>query len=231
VSALAVVEELERRDEQAAGALATVEELQARTAGLRERAEALKRFFAELPATRERRAAAVSEAAQELRRAEAARREAEAELERAERKRRERERLLAARHAEDARATERVAYAELERMRVALGQLEREATLAQGRSVALDREATQVASQVAQLHRISADASSAPAPGIDGVVEWAARVRPALLLLQSSTVVEREAIIREANELGSAVLGEALGATSVAGVHERVRRALAETPA
>ena len=94
----------------------------------------------------------------------------------------------------------------------------------------LEGEAAELAERVSGLPRITHEATQPPEPGLDGVAAWAARVRPGLLLLRSSTVVERETIIREANELGSAVLGEALGATSVTGVRERVERTRAEAP-
>jgi hypothetical protein len=230
VSALAFVEELERRDELAAAALAEVEELQALAADVRTRAEAMQRFFDELPALTEQRAAAAREAVDQLRVAKAAREEAERALEQAARKRREQDRVTAERHAEDARDAERLAAAEVERTRLALGQLAREAGLAREQSGELEREAADLANRVAGLARITPEATQPPEPGLDGVAAWAARVRPALLLLQSSTVVERDSIIREANELGSAVLGEALGATSVTGVRDRIRRALAQTP-
>jgi len=229
VGELAFVEELERRDEQAAAVLAEVEELQGLSADVRTRAEALERFFHELPVLTEQRAAAARAAVDQLRIAEAAREEAERALEQAARKRREQERLTAERYAEDARDAARLAAAEVERTRLAVGQLAREAGLAREQSAELEREAADLANRVAGLARITPEATQPPPPGLDGVADWAERVRPALLLLQSSTVVEREMIIREANELGSVVLGEALGATSVTGVRERVERALAQT--
>jgi hypothetical protein len=45
-----------------------------------------------------------------------------------------------------------------------------------------------------------------------------------LLLVRAGLAAEREAVVREANELGSSLLGEPLGATTVARVRERVAR-------
>jgi signal transduction histidine kinase len=66
----------------------------------------------------------------------------------------------------------------------------------------------------------------APAGGLDGALEWASRARGTLLLEQSTLVRERDAVVREANELLGSVLGEPLTSTAVAGVRAKLERAL-----
>jgi hypothetical protein len=119
----------------------------------------------------------------------------------------------------------RAAASEAERSQAAAAQLEHDAERAQADARALEEQAGRRAADVAAQPRVARDAAAPPASGLEGVADWGARVRPALLLLDSALAGEREAIVREANELGSAVVGEPL-ATSVAGVRERVARAL-----
>ena len=65
-------------------------------------------------------------------------------------------------------------------------------------------------------------------PDLDGALEWASRARGALLLERSGLAREREEVVREATELLASVLGDPLTATAVAGVRERLARALGE---
>jgi chromosome segregation ATPase len=221
---------LHARDEAAGAALAAVEELQSVVDALRARAVALGSFLAALPAQRERYAAAVTEAEQQLAAAEATLADARRELERAEQRGREQERTRAARAFDDAEADTRIAQGELTRARDNVVALEAEADQAGAEADALDREAHDLARRLAALPRLAPEATVPPGPAPEGVDTWAARAHGALLPLYATLVAERDAIVREANELGSSVLGEALGATSVAGVRERVARALGSTP-
>jgi hypothetical protein len=61
------------------------------------------------------------------------------------------------------------------------------------------------------------------------VLDWAARAHAAILVARSGLDVERERIFREANELGSSVLGEPLQAANVSLVRRRVEERLAAT--
>jgi hypothetical protein len=222
VSALDVLEELGRRDEAAAAALAEVEDLRGAAERIRAGAERLLAFFAALPDEREQRV-------ESLRQAEAARAEAESELALAEqeleRVKRDKNRAAAARAVEAARDTAHAAAAEVERLHAAAARLEEDAERAQAEAHALEEEARRRALDVAATPRLAADAVAPPSASLQGVADWGARVRPGLLLLGSALAGEREAIVREANELGSAVVGEPL-ATSVTGVRKRVAQAL-----
>ena len=55
---------------------------------------------------------------------------------------------------------------------------------------------------------------------------WVDTAQAALLVAHSQAAAERDAVIRQANELGSAVLGEPLGSASVAVLTRRVEQAL-----
>jgi chromosome segregation ATPase len=218
---LAFVKELERRDADAATRLADVEELQSTVEHLRARAADVLAFEAALPRERAARALTVERAEGALARAQAARAQAEAELERA----RGKDRAAAEHAVETARADERTAAAELERARNSAAGLEQEAERTAVATGTLEREAGIASDRLAALPRLSHDATVAPQPGVAGVEDWGARARPALLLLRAALAAERDAIVREANEVGSAALGESVGATSV----QRVRERLEET--
>jgi hypothetical protein len=59
------------------------------------------------------------------------------------------------------------------------------------------------------------------------VLAWAAEARGALLPVRAGLAVERDAVVREANELTASVLGEPQGALSVAAARARLEDALA----
>jgi hypothetical protein len=107
-----------------------------------------------------------------------------------------------------------------------------------GRRAALEREAEEAQGRAAELAAAAAAASreleAAPrvrlavAPGgeLEDVVDWAARAHAAILVARSGLETERDRIFREANELGSSVLGEPLQSTNVTLVRRRVEERL-----
>ena len=62
--------------------------------------------------------------------------------------------------------------------------------------------------------------------GLDGTLEELSQRRGALLVEHSNLARERDAVVREASELLGSVLGDPLTSTSVAGLRERLERAL-----
>ena len=88
-------------------------------------------------------------------------------------------------------------------------------------------EAQAVAGRLAELSRVSASGRALPGSSVDELVGWAARVHAALLVVRGQLDVERDRLVREANELGSVVLGEELAGSSVELVGRRVRTMLA----
>ena len=88
-------------------------------------------------------------------------------------------------------------------------------------------QAQALARQLADIPLVSTSGRLLPEPTLAGIVEWAARVHVALLVVRGQLDVERDRLVREANELGSVVLGEELAGSSVELVGRRVRTALA----
>lgn len=130
----------------------------------------------------------------------------------------------------------------VELARNALARAEEELVSSRGRAEALagaqltaEREAAAViaaagavARELGGAPRLASRVPEPPDPGLEGVTDWASRADGALLLARSGLDDEREAVVREANELAAAVLGD----STPAGVHqirERVQAAIGET--
>ena len=88
-------------------------------------------------------------------------------------------------------------------------------------------DAKEIAARLAELSRVSESGRALPEPTLDGLHTWAARVRAALVVVRGQLDLERDRLVREANELGSVVLGEQLAGSSVELVGQRVRTMLA----
>ena len=215
---------LERRDTVVARELDVARDLAERAAVIRARAaevrEALDRIPRELEDLEARRREAVDDATlarTELDRAEtrltgleAARRKRGDEIERARRE------VATAR---DAAAD---ADARLERLAgqaAALGS-EQQSLDAEGRR--LVRDATLVAADIRSFERVAEGARREPGATLDELEDWGGQVRSALFVARGTLETERERIVLEANALGSSVLGETLGASSVAVVRRRL---------
>jgi chromosome segregation ATPase len=208
-------DELEQRDADVAQRLLDVERLQRDVEELRTQAAAVAAFLAALPATIA--AFAADEEAARAARGDAATsvREAEAALAQA---KRDDERLAAERDlrqaADDLHAVERwVAETQAARSRA-----ERDAAVQRA-------EAERLAGRALELARAVPDVG-APGPGLEGALAWASQARGVLLLERSGLAREREAVVREASELLGSVAGEPLALTSVAGLRDRLSRAL-----
>jgi hypothetical protein len=72
---------------------------------------------------------------------------------------------------------------------------------------------------------VADQAASDPGDDLASIGRWATEARAALFVARGRLAAEREAVIRQANELGTAVLGEPLAAQSAALVARRVERA------
>jgi chromosome segregation ATPase len=216
--------ELEARDERLASAIAEVDELQRSTERVRGRAGALADLLARLPAERAAAAAAVDEAAGELEARERTLAEAEADVARLEGSRHE-ERLAEARRVR-VRATDAASAArrKLGRAEEAREALEREAAAAEREAPEVERDARALAERLGRVPRISHGATAQPDDGLEGTIEWGGRARAALFVVRGSLDLERERVVREANELAASALGEPASALSVAGVRARIER-------
>ena len=204
--------ELARRDAELAADGARLRDLDAQVAAVRARAEAIDAFFATYTVEEERRRESASSAAVELERRRAELADAERQLEAA-RDDEERDRAQQAVH----RARDHVAVAEasLERAAAAAAELERDASTLPGEVPLLEARAREVANA-------DGDVPEAPS-GVRELVEWASHAHAELFVAARQLDAQRERLIREANELAAALLGEPAFGATVAQLAERVR--------
>ncbi len=113
-----------------------------------------------------------------------------------------------------------------ESARAQMTELEARAGAAERETAALEARARELSSLLQPRPRLAAETVGESAPGASGVAEWATRARAALLVARSQVAAEREAVVRQANELGALVLGEALPPLGAAAVSRRVEREL-----
>jgi chromosome segregation ATPase len=197
----ALAEEVERIREEAAAAGERLERLPGERAAARAEREEAEALAAERRETHEAAAAALAKA-------EAGRDDARiAEARREELRARD---LLrsAERRAERARADEERLEGE-------------EAALAQTVQEFAER-ARRLADELARRPGLSETAAPPAEAGPAELAAWATETRAALFVARGRLASEREAVIRQANELGALVLGEPLTAQSAARVARRV---------
>jgi DNA repair exonuclease SbcCD ATPase subunit len=220
-----LLEELARADSAHSAALEELDTFLRETVSVGTRSDELARALAAAPDEWERLAQSLSSAEANVGEFRAALALAEAELAAAE-ERRSTERLAAARRAHE-RAKDELTLAERRVTACQAAQTDHEREVDE-----LRREVGEVEARAAALAtalrgrpRLAPEAGNVPAPGLAGVAEWAAAARAALLVARSGITAEQEAVIRQANELASSLLGEAQAAASVAAVARRLERA------
>jgi len=210
--------------------LATIDaDLAARTGRLRElgdevdavraRATAIGTFFAGYHDAEARRRGATTEAREDR-----ARRETELTAARTQRDaaRNDEERASAERAVRRAEDRLAVAEARVARAGDAEAELEREAATLTAELPELGRRAARVSSQVPDLP---------PEPSsTDELVEWASRARANLFVIVRQLDGQRDRVIREANELGSMLLGEPLYGATTAQVERRIAATIGRPP-
>jgi chromosome segregation ATPase len=215
--------ELERRDAATAERLELLGRLAREVDRIRGRARDLTAYFQRLPAEQELVASAAAEAEAALERAHAALAEAEAARGRA---RSDDARAAAKRELAGAHAAVHAAAERLERTAARRAALEQEAEESQAEARTLARAAADAARELEAAPRVTL--AAAPGEDLADVLDWAARAQAAILVVRSGLDAERDRIFREANELGSSVLGEALQSTNVSLVRRRVEERLGE---
>jgi chromosome segregation ATPase len=211
--------ELEERDERVAAALETLQQLQADVAELRAHADAVESFRAAYPGERSRLEQSAATAREELAAREAERAEAESELERA---RSEEDAAAARRALTRAADAESSARRKLERTDEERASLEREAVRVEEELPRLESRASELGRRLDGQPRVTR-VETEPR-GLTALIEWTTRARAALFVAVGALEAERERIVREANELGAAALGDGSAATSVRLVRERIER-------
>lgn len=221
---LALLRELELADEAVAAELAEIDELSTGVEELRSRALDLTSLFATLPQERAAATAAVVEADRLLGEARAAAERAADELAGAESEGSE-ERLAEARRF-DLRARDSLHMAERRAAsaRERTAKVEIQADDAERATADLEDQAGRLAEALLARPRLTGQAVADPGPGATGVVEWGTRARAALLVARSQLANERDAIVRQANELGAVFLGQMLPPLGAGAVARRVER-------
>ena len=225
---LAHAAELERRDAVVGRELETILDVAERAGTIRGRAteisETLSRIpgsLAEIDVRRREIDADAERARSELAAAEAR----VAELQTA---RRQKADQLDRARSESSTAREQLADAEaqLERLAATEQELHEQQESLRQEADALPRAAAVVAAEIRRLARVTETAGAEPGVTLDDVEEWGARVRSALFVARGTLETERERIVIEANALGTAVLGETLGGSSVAVIRRRLEESL-----
>jgi hypothetical protein len=201
---LAYARELEQRDAAVAARIEHVLALGVRADELRRGAETVEAELGLLPERRMQLTAAAAEAERALAHA--------------------RRTLADAQREQTAATEERAAEERHARLVGRLAALEHDEKRLRDEADELGRIAAQIADELEREPRI---ASTAPAGGeLAALKEWTARTHAAVLVARSGLESERDKIVREANELASSVVGEALQATSAASLRGRLERSL-----
>jgi len=110
----------------------------------------------------------------------------------------------------------------VERLRAEEVALEGEARAVAAELPDLDRLAAELAARLAHVRRAPQAGSAEAGPA--GVAAWASRAEGSLFVARGGLETERERVIRQANELAAAALGEPLAASSVSRVREQLER-------
>jgi chromosome segregation ATPase len=209
------VNELRRlaaHDVELAEAASALRGLDGTVATIRGRAEAIDAFFAAYPAEQAHRGAELKEAQEELPR----RRDELAASQRTLAEAHEAEAQIHAEHAV-ARALDHIAVAEdrLARAQSAQDDLERDAA-------ALPRELDELETRARAVPDVPPLGSS--------LIEWASHAHAELFVAAGQIDVQRERVIREANELASMLLGEPTYGVTVAQALARVEAHWTSSP-
>lgn len=222
---LAYLDELVACDQAAAEALGELDELIAKVAALRARAESAQRELRVGPVEIEERQAELERANSELETALLRLQQAEAEEQGArgvddpERHRAAEHRLVIERDSVTG-AESRLADAET-RLQARRAQM----SVARAEAPVVERSAGALAESLANRPRLPANIS-VPRSGLMGVCEWAVEARAAVFIARSAVANEREQAIRHAGELGALVTGATVPASSMTVLAELVRDAV-----
>jgi chromosome segregation ATPase len=228
-SLLALAHELERQDEQLAVQIETVVALLGRVDEIRTRSGRVRAAIDAIPDELAGIDRAAAEAREQLTTVEADAAAAEQRL--AELGRRRRVAHDARAQAErDVRRTREIvadARARVDRIAVRRDALRSDESALRAEAEGLAVVARDCAADIAGLPRVSQSGRGAPGRTLQELEEWGARTHAALFVVRGGLEAERDRIVDEASALGSTVLGEALGGSSVTLVRKRLEAALA----
>jgi chromosome segregation protein len=132
-------------------------------------------------------------------------------------------RVRAARRAEvRARDAVRMAERRLDAARAAMATLAGEERRLNAQAQALAERARAAAGMLVERPGLAEQAGRPPVGDLKSIAAWATDARAALFVARGNLARQRDGLIRQANELGAAVLGEPLSASSAAVVARRV---------
>jgi chromosome segregation ATPase len=226
-SLLADAAELERRDEAVAGELETIRSLAERAGAVRIRVEEVRAALDRLPAEREEVALLFRAAEEDVARSRDELERAGSRVASLESSRRRQDELDRARkELATAREAQSDAEARIERLAERTAELEAQEQALDAERALLVRTAAEISSELRTNGRVTATAGREPGTTLPELDDWGGRVRSALFVARGTLETERERIVVEANALGSSVLGEPLGASSVALVRRRLEERL-----
>jgi chromosome segregation protein len=219
---LGLLRELELADEEAGAALAELDELAREAESVRVKALDLAAFEARLPGKREAAGAELTRARGEREAARAALAEAEAAVRTA------RPDGEADARRFEIRARDRVSVAERRARSAeeACEALERRAEDSKRAGEELGSRAAAVAEALQGRPRVAVEAGAAPTPGLAGVANWGEAARAALFVARGQVAAERDALVRQANEVGGLALGEPLTTLGASAIVRRVEAEL-----
>jgi hypothetical protein len=195
--------------------LAELDELAREVERIGEEAARVRDRQAALPAEREEAARTLAEAELEVEERRASYEEAQAAAEGSNAAAAQRAEVRAHDLLHSAKRRAMHARAELERLDAERGQRAEEAD-------ELYRRAAEIATSLAQRPGLPEAAGRPPGDSLDEVIGWATEARAALLVARSNLAAQRDAVIRQANELGALVLGEPVAAQTPAAVLRQV---------
>lgn len=219
--------DLEARELSLRAEADAVDALIARTAAVRQEASETMAALAGIPSARDALAEAERLAAERVAAAVRAREEARAVLAEAERARRDRDAKVADAQSDLRVAEEGVADAErhVAQLAVSVADLAEREQLLLRRRAALEVSVPELVAEVAATHRVSSPGVHRAPAELTELDTWGVEARAALLVARGSIAGDRERIVAEANAIGSAALGEDVGALGVSQVLGRLGQA------
>jgi hypothetical protein len=105
-------------------------------------------------------------------------------------------------------------------------ELEAAATAAEEHVEELNARARELAQVLGRRPRVAVKTQVTPDASPAQVADWGTQVRAALLVAGSQVAAERDALVRQANELASSVVGEPVAAMSAAVAADLLRSTL-----
>ena len=105
-------------------------------------------------------------------------------------------------------------------------ELEAAAAAAEEEAGRLAARADELAAALSRRPRVAVQTGVRSGADPAEIAEWGTQVRAALLVARSQVAAERDALVRQANELAAVAVGEPIAAMSAAGAADLLRRTL-----